>query len=87
MLCGAGIVGVACPTEMTTGEAQAADETKSNVPPTMIRQDLHEVQDEIAADAISAVLVDVLMDGIDRLVELRVTDGGSGSRSCIEPHP
>src|SRR4029079_18648301 len=53
VLCGAGIAGVACPTEMTTGEAQAADDdAKSNVPPTVVRQDLHEVQDEIVADAI-----------------------------------
>lgn len=52
MLRGAGIVGVACPTEMTAGEAQAADDdARSNVPPTVIRQDLHEVQDEIVADA------------------------------------
>jgi hypothetical protein len=77
----------------------------------VIRQNLHEVQDEIIADATeplheigtdvagvwiehcSTVLVDALVDGIDRLrqrnaaahrssdlddIESRVTDGGSG---------
>jgi hypothetical protein len=53
VLRGAGIVSAAGPTEMTTGEARAADdEPKSNGPLTVIRQDLPEVQDEISTDAV-----------------------------------